>query len=203
MLASATSRQMRPTLIVRLLRPFAALWFRATGFRIVGEMPDVPKFIIVAAPHRTNWDLPHCIAAGLHYGLRVHWLGKASLFKWPYNGAMRWLGGIPIDRSKSNNAVAAMVAEFDRADRLVVAIPPSGTRKQVTRWKSGFYHIAVGAKIPLALCFIDYTGRQIGVAEVFYPSGNYEADLAKILAVYKPYLGDQTISVDTPAAPAG
>ena len=144
-----------PSIAVRFLRPIGKLWLWAGGRTIAGEMPDLAKFIIVAAPHKTNWDLPNALAAGLHYGLRIHWMGKDSLFKWPYNGLMRWLGGIPIDRSKSNNVVAQMVETFDKAGRLVVVIPPEGTRGDAARWKSGFYHIAHGAKIPLVLAFID------------------------------------------------
>ena len=134
-----------PSLAVRLFRPLGRLWLRANGWRIEGEMPNLPKFIIVGAPHTSNWDLPYTLAAGLHYGVRVHWMGKDSIFKWPYGGLMHWLGGIPVDRSKPNNAVAQMVEKFAASDRLVVVIPPEGTRGKITRWKTGFYHIAVGA----------------------------------------------------------
>jgi len=172
------------SLVVRLLRPLATLWFSATRFNVVGDMPDLPKFIIVAAPHKTNWDLPHALAAGLHYRRPIHWMGKDSLFKWPFGGLMRWLGGIPVDRSKRNNAVAQMVERFNAADQLVVVIPPEGTRSDVARWKSGFYHIAVGAGIPLVLAFIDYKSRCVGVSQIFTPTGDYDTDLAAIQAVY-------------------
>ena len=183
-----STAQPGPTLTVRLLRPLARLWLRAGGWTMIGQMPDLPKFIIVAAPHKTNWDLPNAIAAGLHYGLRVHWMGKDSLFKWPFNGIMRWLGGIPVDRSKKNNAVAMMIAEFQAADRLVVVIPPEGTRSDVDRWKSGFYHIAHGAGVPLVLGFIDYRNRKMGVAQLFRTTGDYERDLIAIQAVYEPMM---------------
>ena len=189
MLDRVSATRVAPSLALRLFRPLAYLWFQATNMHIVGEMPDVPKFVIVAAPHKTNWDLPHIIAAGLHYGIYIQWMGKDSLFKWPFGGLMRWLGGIAIDRSRTNNAVAGMIAAFDAADCMVLAIPPSGTRKDVARWKTGFYHIAVGARVPIALCFIDYTNRTLGVAEVFHPTGNFDADLAKIMAVYAPMIG--------------
>jgi len=176
--------QIKPSLTFRALRPLGRLWFWAGGWTVVGEMPNVPKFIIVAAPHTTNWDLPNALAAGLHYGVRIHWMGKDGIFKWPFGGLMRWLGGIPVDRSKRNNAVAQMVEKFNAADRLVVVIPPEGTRSAVTQWKSGFYHIANGAGIPLVLAFIDYRRRRIGIAQVFQPTGHYEADLAQIQAIY-------------------
>ncbi len=175
---------LQPTLAVRLLRPLGRLWLKANGWHIEGEMPNLPKFIIVAAPHSSNWDLPYVLAAALHYGIRVHWMGKSSIFKWPFGGLMRWLGGIAVDRSKANNAVDGMVARFTESGRLVLVIPPEGTRGKVDRWRSGFYHIAVGAKIPLALGFLDYKRKAAGIARVFYPTGNYEADLAEIQAFY-------------------
>lgn len=176
----------KPSLIVRcFFRPLAQLWLWAGGWTVVGEMPNLAKFIIVAAPHKTNWDLPNAIAGGLYYGIPVRWMGKDSLFKWPYpGGVMRWLGGIPVDRSKSNNAVAQMVEKFALARELIVVIPPQGTRGEVARWKSGFYYIANGAQIPLVLCYIDYRSRKMGVAQVFTPTGNYDADLAAIQAIY-------------------
>lgn len=174
----------QPSLAVRLFRPLGRLWLTATGWRVEGEMPALPKFIIVAAPHSSNWDLPYVLAAAVHYGVRVHWLGKASIFKWPFGGFMRWLGGIAIDRSQANNVVEQMVQKFNDADRLIVVIPPEGTRGEVSRWKSGFYHIAHGAEIPLALGFLDYKRKVAGIARVFYTSGNYDADLAEIQAFY-------------------
>ena len=179
-----TGTARNPSLAVRLLRPIGRLWLWAGGFRVVGEMPELAKFIIIAAPHKTNWDLPNALAAGLHYGVRIHWMGKDSLFKWPFGGFMRWIGGIPVDRSKRNNAVAQMVELFGASKELIVVIPPEGTRSEVTRWKSGFYHIANGAGIPLALAFVDYKNRRIGITGLFHPTGDYDADLARIQAVY-------------------
>lgn len=178
------SAPITPSLAVRLFRPLAEGWLKATGWHIEGEMPNLPKFIIVGAPHTSNWDLPYTLAAGIHYGVRVHWMGKDSIFKWPFAGLMRWLGGIPVDRSKANNAVAQMVDTFARRDKLILVIPPEGTRGKVTRWKTGFYHIAVGAGIPLALGFLDYKRKAAGIARVFHPTGNFEADLAEIQAFY-------------------
>ena len=160
---TATRRTpLQPSFAVRLIRPLGRLWLKATGWHIEGDMPDLPKFIIVGAPHTSNWDLPYTLAAAVHYGVRVHWMGKDSIFKWPVGGLMRWLGGIPVDRSQSNNAVAQMIEKFAVSDRLVLVIPPEGTRRKVTRWKTGFYHIAVGAKIPLALGFLDYKRKAAG-----------------------------------------
>jgi 1-acyl-sn-glycerol-3-phosphate acyltransferase len=114
-------------------------------------------------------------------------MGKDAIFKWPFGGLMRWLGGISVDRSKTTNAVAAMVDAFATRDQLYLVIPPEGTRKHVTQWKSGFYHIAVGAKVPIVLVYINYVKREVGIAEVFYPTGNYDTDIQHIMAVYAPH----------------
>jgi 1-acyl-sn-glycerol-3-phosphate acyltransferase len=173
-----------PSFAARLFRPLARCWMWAAGWHIEGAMPNDKKFIIVAAGHTSNWDFPHTLAAGILFGVRVHWMGKDSLFKFPFGGVMRWLGGVPVDRSQANNAVAQMVERFEREERLVLVIPPEGTRGKITRWKSGFYHIALGAKIPLALGFVDYKRKVAGIGRVFHPTGNYEADLAEIQSFY-------------------
>ena len=163
----------------RILRPLGRLWLSAFGWRMEGAPPDVDKFIIVAAPHTSNWDLPFLLAAGLQYDLRVHWMGKTSIFKWPFAGLMRWLGGVPVDRSKSSNAVQQMVDHFAETERLALVIAPAGTRTQALDWKSGFYHIAHQAKVPLALGFLDYKNKTAGFKSTFYPTGDYQADLPK------------------------
>jgi 1-acyl-sn-glycerol-3-phosphate acyltransferase len=173
-----------PSLALRLLRPLGRAWLGLTGFRVVGEMPALDKFVIIAAPHTTNWDLPHTLAAGLHYGLGVNWMGKDSLFKGPFGGLMRRLGGMPVDRSQSTNAVAGMIATFAARKRLHLIIAPAGTRSAGARWKSGFYYIAHGAGVPVVLAFIDYSSKTIGVAGVFEPTGDYDADLPHIQAIY-------------------
>jgi 1-acyl-sn-glycerol-3-phosphate acyltransferase len=178
-----------PSWIVRVFRPLAYLWLWATGWRLEGDMPDLPKFIIIAAPHTSNWDLPNVLAAGLHFGLRIHWMGKQSIFKWPFGGLMRWLGGIAIDRSKSNNAVAQMVEEFRTRETLYLVISPAGTRTQSLEWKSGFYHIAHGANVPLVFGFMDYKNKATGIKGMMETTGDYEADLARIQAVYKDIQG--------------
>ena len=182
----APSRRSRPSLMLRLLRPVGRAWLRSVNMRIVGEMPDIPKFVLIGAPHTSNWDLPNALAAGLHYGVAIRWMGKDSIFKWPFGGLMRWMGGIPVDRSKRNNAVAQMVEFFNAHDEVIVVIPPEGTRSEVDRWKSGFYHIATGAQVPIVLAFMDYKAREVGIKGVFYPTGNYDADVAKLQAVYAP-----------------
>lgn len=173
-----------PSLLVRLVRPLASLWLLVSRFRIEGRLPDLPRFVVVAAPHKSNWDFPHALAAGFTYGVRIHWIGKNALFRWPFGGIMRWMGGIAVDRSKANNVVDEMAKAIRDADQFYLVITPEGTRKDVVKWKSGFYHIAVAADVPLVFAFIDYPRRRVGVAGTFHPTGDYEADLAKIHAIY-------------------
>ncbi len=178
------SRAASPSLAVRFFRPLAYAWLKLARFKVVGEMPAAAKFVIVANPHTTNWDLPNTLAAGMHYGVRVNWVGKASLFRWPLGGFMRWLGGLSVDRSTSTNAVAAMVETFAAAERMALVIAPAGTRSTTAPWKSGFYHIAHGAGVPLVLAFINYESRTVGIAGTLQPTGDYDADLAAIQAIY-------------------
>ncbi len=182
----APARRSNPSLLVRMMRPVAHAWLKCVNMRMVGDLPDLPKFVLIGAPHTSNWDLPNSLAAGLHYGVSINWMGKDSIFKWPFGGLMRWMGGIPVDRSKRNNAVTQMVEVFNAASELIVVIPPEGTRSEVDRWKSGFYHIAVGANVPIVMAFMDYNRREVGIKGVFYPTGDYDADVAKIQAVYAP-----------------
>jgi 1-acyl-sn-glycerol-3-phosphate acyltransferase len=173
-----------PSLVLRVFRPLSRFWFWLSGYHVEGRFPDLAKFVIIAAPHTSNWDLPHALAAGIHYGTRVHWMGKNSIFKPPFGWLMRWLGGIGVDRSKSANAVQAMVDTFAARDELALIIAPAGTRSATVPWKSGFYHIAYGAKVPIVCAFIDHTRKAIGIAGVIQPVGDYEADMLKIRALY-------------------
>ena len=115
---------------------------------------------------------------------KLYWMGKNTLFKKPFDRIFEWLGGIPIDRNRSNNVVEQMVAKFDTMDRLILTIPPSGTRKRVVKWKSGFYHIAVGAKVPVVLGFIDFQKKIGGIGPAVTLTGDMEQDMIGIRAFY-------------------
>lgn len=163
-------------------------WLR--GWEVVGEKPSHKKYILIAAPHSSNWDFPTMMGAAFVLGLDVHWIGKHTLFpKGVVGFVMRWLGGISIDRRKTNNTVDQIVEQYALRDDLLVLIAPEGTRSKVDNWKAGFYHIAVGAGVPIYLAFLDTKKRQTGIGKVFYPSGNYEKDLAEIKAFYSDKVG--------------
>jgi 1-acyl-sn-glycerol-3-phosphate acyltransferase len=155
---------------------------RMLGWRIEGDIPDHPKFVIIAAPHSSNWDFVVGIAAKLALRLRVLWLGKDSLFRFPTGVLMRALGGMPVDRSSSNAVVSTVIEEFARHDRLIVALAPEGTRKRVERWRTGFYHMAHGASVPILTVALNWGARAIQIGQPFHTTGNVDADLAVLQA---------------------
>ena len=179
-----------------IIRPILA-WLsiailRLRGWKIEGEFPKIPKFVMIAVPHTSNWDFP--ITLGVCFALRakIYWMGKASLFAGPLGPIMRWLGGIAVDRSKSNNLVQQMVDVFNDSEQLCVTIPPEGTRSKVKQWKTGFYHIAQGAQVPIMLAYMDYQRKVAGFGPLFYPTGDVEKDIAEIQAFYKDVKGKNT-----------
>jgi 1-acyl-sn-glycerol-3-phosphate acyltransferase len=141
-------------------RPF---YLRLSGWRVEGRIPEDGKAVVIAAPHTSNWDLPLMLAVSYVLGIRPAWLGKVELFRWPFGGLMRWLGGLPVDRRVRQNLVQQAVARLDAVERLYLVIPPSGTRSRATHWKSGFYHIACGARVPIVCAFLDYR-RGVGAS---------------------------------------
>lgn len=147
------------------------------GWRIDGSIPDLPKMVIIVAPHSSNWDFVVGVAAKAAMRLRVKFLGKDSLFRFPLGLLMRRLGGIPVDRSTASDVVTSVVAQFDRRHRMLLAIAPEGTRRPVDRWRTGFYHIARGAGVPILPIAFDWASTTIRIGEPFSPTGDLDADL--------------------------
>lgn len=148
---------------------------------------SVKKCVLVGAPHTSNFDYPIALATLYASGVKTRFLAKKSLFKFPLGILMRLTGGVPVDRSKHNNMVDAMIDMFANNDRLILLIPVEGTRSYVKEWKSGFYHTAVGAGVPIALGYLDYGRKVAGFGELFYPTGNYHQDLAVIQQYYRQF----------------
>lgn len=162
----------------------ASRCLRWLGWRVEGEAPAFDKYVLIVAPHTSNWDFPVGLLVAFALRIEGYWMGKNTLFPPVLGGVMRWLGGIPVDRSRSGNLVATMVAAFASQPKLTLVIPPEGTRSRVTRWKTGFYHIAIGAEVPIVLGFIDFGRKTAGIKGVFQPTGDIEADLPRIQAAY-------------------
>jgi len=173
------------TPVVRtILRWFSLAYLKVFGWSCEGQVPDLKKFVMIAAPHTSNWDFPITMFLAFALNVKVYWMGKASIFKRPFGPVMRWLGGIPVDRSRSNNMVDQTVEVFKRHDKLVIIVPPEGTRGKVSYWKTGFYRIAHGAKVPIVLGFVDYQRKAGGIGPVIVPTGNIEADMYAIQSYY-------------------
>lgn len=165
-----------------LTRAIGQAVFRAIGWRLEGEIPNLPKMVIIAAPHTTNWDFIVGITAKFGLGLGVIFLGKDSLFRFPLGILMRAWGGIPVDRSSSHNVVDSVVAEFRRRERLVLALAPEGTRRKVERWRTGFYHIAHEAGVPIVPVAFNWGVKAIQIGAPFTTTGDVDADLRALQA---------------------
>lgn len=152
----------------------------ALRWRVEGELPNLPKFVIIAAPHTSNWDFVIGIAAKLALGLGVLWLGKDSLFSFPFGSVMRALGGRAVDRVTSNDVVVSIVREFEVRERLVIALAPEGTRKSVRRWRTGFYHIAHGARVPIVTVALNSDARALQLGAPFFTTGDVDSDVREL-----------------------
>lgn len=174
-----------------VLRAFSLAFLKLTGWQVKGELPTgAEKSVLIAAPHTSNWDLPYTLMVAFALRLTPYWMGKAQIFKFPFRGLMMWLGGLPVDRSQSNNLVAASVTALGEAKGpLQLIVPPEGTRGKTRFWKTGFYYIAVGAQVPIVMAYMDYEKKISGLGPVFQPTGNIDADMASIKAFYAPFKG--------------
>lgn len=170
------------------MHKLSLLILRLIGWRMEGQLPG-PRCVLVGAPHTSNWDFP--LAMLLFWSLRIdaNWVGKHTIFRWPLGGLMRWLGGIPLDRENTENFVPQIVERFHTSDRLILALAPEGTRSHTGYWRSGFYWIAHGAGVPVALAWVDYESRTGGIGPSIIPSGDIEADMEKIRAFYSKKVG--------------
>lgn len=167
------------------LRAIARFLVRSSSWRLVGEFPNIPKFVSIAAPHSSNWDGIFGISAAYVMGIRATWMGKSSLFKGGLASVMRGLGGIATDRSNPNGAVGQMADLMRESERLWLFIAPEGTRKPVKKWRTGFWHIADQAQVPLLLIYIDFPARCIRIGEVFHTTGDKDRDLAELFERFR------------------
>jgi 1-acyl-sn-glycerol-3-phosphate acyltransferase len=174
-----------------LMRWFSLCFLRLKGWRLEGSLPpEAARCVLIAAPHTSNWDMPYMLMSGFAFGLNVRWMGKATIFKWPWGPLMRWLGGIAVQRDQRSNLVAASVDALKHAEgALQLLIAPEGTRGLVREWKSGFYRIAEGAGLPILPTYLDFGGKRIGLGPLMWPSGDLDADVARLRAFYAPYKG--------------
>ncbi len=159
-------------------------WFARQGWSVEGTAPSPRKFVLIAAPHTSNWDFVYFIGGTRALNIEPSFMGKKSLFRWPFERMMRDMGGIPVDRSSSHNFVDQMIAEFKQRDEFMLTIAPEGTRGKVRQWKTGFYHIAMGANVPMVCGMMDYARKVVGLGPAVWPSGDYDKDMAKLASFY-------------------
>lgn len=178
-------------LVRTILRGASVAFLKLSGWKVEGALPlSASKCVLIAAPHTSNWDLPYTLMAAYALRLNPYWMGKSSIFRPPFGPLMRWLGGIAVDRAQSTNLVAASAAALQAADGPVqLIVPPEGTRSKTRHWKTGFYYIALTAKVPILMAYMDYPNKRVGLGPTFEPTGDVERDMAAIKAWYAPFKG--------------
>ncbi|MBM7071096.1 lysophospholipid acyltransferase family protein [Shewanella sp. 202IG2-18] len=159
--------------------------FHKMGWRIEGELPPIDKYILIAAPHTSNWDFIIAVMAKFIVREDIHFLGKHQLFIPPWGWLFRALGGSPVNRNKNNNLVETAVHEFDVRNAYKLALAPEGTRSAVTRWKTGFYHIAQKANVPIVCIGLDFKNKAIIIQSPFEASGQMNDDMNLILDFFR------------------
>ena len=172
-----------------LLRVASRLFIRAAGWRRVGRLPDRAQYVMIGAPHTSYWDAVYALAIAFTFQLRVFWLAKHTVFRWPFRSLLKWLGGVPIDRRGQRDVVSQCVDHFKADERFILAILPEGTRGKVDSWKSGFYHIAKGAGVPVLLAYLDYPSKTGGIGPLIWLTDDAQVDLAGIADFYSTKTG--------------
>jgi 1-acyl-sn-glycerol-3-phosphate acyltransferase len=176
-------------LITPFLRFLSSLYLRSLGWHVMGQLPDLPKFVIVSAPHTSNWDFVMFLALAFVLRGDLRYMGKKEIFRWPIAGFFRWCGGVPVDRSKHNGLVDQTVQAIQEADHFQLVITPEGTRKKVGQWKQGFYYIAKKACIPIVAGYVDSRTKTCGIGPTFTLTDDMEADMVSIKAFFKDKVG--------------
>jgi len=174
-----------------VLRGFSLTVLKLTGWKVSGQLPANGRTcVLIAAPHTSNWDLPYTLMVAFALRLNIYWMGKEQIFSPPFRGLMMWLGGIPVRRESANNLVAASIEALQTAQGPVqLVVPPEGTRSKARYWKTGFYYIAAGARVPIVMAYMDYERKTSGLGPVFEPTGDIGADMVTIKAFYAPFKG--------------
>lgn len=173
----------------RLIRWVARQLMRAGGWRLIGALPDVPKAVLIGAPHSSNWDGIWGVAAKIAIGLDVRIVGKHQLFWWPLGPILRRIGVIEVNREAAQGLVGQLSQRFADEERFWLGLAPEGTRKRVERWKPGFWKIAKAAGVPVVPAYFHYPDKVIGIGEPFVLTDDMDADIARIRAWYAPWQG--------------
>jgi 1-acyl-sn-glycerol-3-phosphate acyltransferase len=168
----------------RVTRFLGQAYTALIGWRLAGELPDVPKFVLIVAPHTSNMDFLVGMAPLFSLGLRLSFMAKSSLFWEPFGTYLRWLGGVPIDRLASGGSVQEAVNQFEKREKFILVITPEGTRTKVERWRTGFYIIAHKAGVPIVPVTFDYGRREVRFGSPEMPSGDMEEDMKTLQSFF-------------------
>lgn len=166
-----------------------SLILKLWGWQIIGVLPDNKKYLLIVAPHTSNWDLVVGLLARFSLKTKINFLAKKEIFIVPFGSLLTAIGGIPVDRKKKGNTVEETVCLFNTHDRLILAITPEGTRGPVTRWKEGFYHIASQAHIPIVMIGFDYASKEIRIQKPFIPTGSIANDFPQFVKYFRSIKG--------------
>ena len=191
-------------LVTPVFRHLSKFTLQILGWRVQGELPDIPKFVIIGAPHTSNWDFVLFLALAFILKVDARFMGKAELFRWPVAGFFRWCGGVPVDRSRHQGLVEQMVQAIHENEQFKLVITPEGTRSKVGEWKRGFYHIAKEAEIPVATGYVDTRTKTCGIGPTFTLTDDMEADIKSMQAFFKDKVGinpNQTSELGTDNSP--
>ncbi len=155
------------------------------GWTVHADLPGADKYVVIAARHTSNWDFPLGIMAAKAVNLDIHWLGKNTLFRWPFGWFFRAIGGTPVHRGQARNLIQQIADLFARPGPLVIALAPEGTRSKTDHWKTGFYHIARAAKVPIVMAYLDYGQKHVGIGGAIDPGDDIEAVFEQMRAYFK------------------
>jgi 1-acyl-sn-glycerol-3-phosphate acyltransferase len=167
----------------------AEKWLKLRGWQFLGLMPDLDKMILIGAPHTSNWDFIAYLAAIRHWKISPRFVGKHTLFHWPFGYFFRRFGGIPVDRDRPGGMVGQVAEEFERSDRMILVVAPEGTRKAAPYWKSGFARIAAEARVPIVPVYIDYPAKKLVLGEPILYAGDEKALMDRLRAFFEPGVG--------------
>ena len=172
-----------------MIKGFALLLLKLVGWKVDIRLPEEKKFVLIGAPHTSNWDFPLALLAFWTIDLKIYWVAKAQLFRGPLYYLFTALGGIPVDRSASHGFISQIAQQFKHHDDMVLTIAPEGTRSKTDYWKSGFYYIAREAGVPVCFGYINYATRTLGFERCMQPGDDIDADMKVIADYYKDIQG--------------
>jgi 1-acyl-sn-glycerol-3-phosphate acyltransferase len=171
------------------MQKIAQFILKLMGWKIIGSLPNIKQYVLIVAPHTSNWDLVIGLCARFAVGVKINFLAKHQLFFFPLGNLLGAIGGTPVDRTKHGNRVEQAVALFQQQESFKLGLAPEGTRSPVTRWKEGFYHMACQANIPIVMVGFDYTSKEVRVREPFLPTKDISNDFATILSFFRTIRG--------------